>query len=371
MRNRSRFARWLAFAAVGCLIATGAAFAAGESGGWYVTPQIGGTFPDGARHQNDAPYYGGALGLNFNEDWSGELNAITGVHTAKVGHRGERITAFSADVVRVFDRQAVLAPFLTGGIGVIEDEPTGGSSSDNVLAEVGGGLLIRAWESEDGSKTFDLRPQVKVRYDNNRFDGHPTDLLVGLGFQFGFGASSAESEQIAAPPPPAAAPAPRPAPPAPAPPEPAKAVNPKCPNVPPGVAVDAQGCPLVGSITLRGVHFATNSAHLTPQSATILDPIAAELTAHPRLRIEVQGYTDGRASQAFNLKLSRARAESVREYLIAHGVPAEELTAKGYAKRRPVATNRTAAGRALNRRVVLSVLENPSGVKVEHTTAGR
>jgi OOP family OmpA-OmpF porin len=89
------------------------------------------------------------------------------------------------------------------------------------------------------------------------------------------------------------------------------------------------------------------------------------------LRIEVQGHTDAVGSAPFNLKLSQARAESVREYLVTHGVPAEELSAKGYGKTQPIADNKTAAGRAQNRRVVMSVLENPGDVEVKQGEGAR
>jgi OmpA-OmpF porin, OOP family len=365
----------LALAAGGLALAASTAFGADPSGGadevgqFYITPELGGTFVNGGdRHADDALYYGGAVGENFSEDWSGELNAVTGKHSGTDGRPDLRITAISADILRVFDRDSFWAPYLLGGLGVIIDNPVAGSSHDNLLAEVGGGFLIHTWHSADGSMTFDLRPQLKVRFDDLSY-GHPVDVLLGIGFQFGFGARVVQPAPAAAPPPPPAAPPPPPPPPPP--PRPARHVNPKCPNAPPGVALDAEGCPLVGSITLRGVHFATDSARLTPESSAILDPIAAELKAHPGLKIEVQGYTDGRASQAYNLRLSQARAASVRDYLIAHGVGADELSAKGFGKLHPVATNATKAGRALNRRVVLEVLENPGNVTVKQEGAGR
>src|SRR6201999_2924940 len=127
----------------------------------------------------------------------------------------------------------------------------------------------------------------------------------------------------------------------------------QCPNTPHGTAVDAVGCPLSGSITLVGVHFDNTSSRLSAESSAVLDPLATSLRAHPRLRLEVQGHTDGVGSAPYNLKLSQARAEAVEEYLVAHGVPSVELTAKGFGKTQPVADNNTAAGRAQNRRVVM------------------
>ena len=73
------------------------------------------------------------------------------------------------------------------------------------------------------------------------------------------------------------------------------------------------------------------------------------------LSIEVAGHTDARGPDAYNLDLSRRRAETVRRYLLDRGVT-NVLTARGYGEREPIADNGTETGRAENRRVVLKVL---------------
>ncbi len=135
----------------------------------------------------------------------------------------------------------------------------------------------------------------------------------------------------------------------------------KCPNTPAGDRVDAAGCSILfepgkTAVILRGVNFETNKAILTPESRSILDNVAASLVANPDVRVEVSGYTDSRGSRALNARLSQARAAAVRAYLIEKGVPAANLTAKGYGPASPVAPNTTAAGRAQNRRVELHKL---------------
>ena len=109
-------------------------------------------------------------------------------------------------------------------------------------------------------------------------------------------------------------------------------------------------------LILAGVNFATNSATLTQSSRFILDEVAQSLVANPDVRIEVGGHTDNTGSRALNERLSQARAESVKQYLVDHGVSADRLEAKGYAWDRPVATNKTIAGRAMNRRTELDRL---------------
>jgi OOP family OmpA-OmpF porin len=170
----------------------------------------------------------------------------------------------------------------------------------------------------------------------------------------------------------------------------------QCPDTPAGVKVDSRGCPLdsdgdgipdykdscptvpapgtadgcppkmvepepapvaepapVRKLTLEGVNFATDSARLHPESMAILDHVAATLKEWGEIKVEVAGHTDSINSDAYNRTLSQRRAEAVRAYLIKRGVAADRLTAKGYGESMPVADNRTAAGRARNRRVEL------------------
>ena len=112
-------------------------------------------------------------------------------------------------------------------------------------------------------------------------------------------------------------------------------------------------------------NFETNSATLTGDSRPILDTVAADLKKYPRLKVEVQGHTDSVGADAYNLGLSQRRAASVREYLLSQGVASAQLTAKGYGETQPVADNTTPAGRQENRRVALSVLDNPGDVDVK------
>jgi outer membrane protein OmpA-like peptidoglycan-associated protein len=69
--------------------------------------------------------------------------------------------------------------------------------------------------------------------------------------------------------------------------------------------------------------------------------------------VEVAGHTDSSGSRAVNERLSLARAESVKAYLVENGVAADRMTVQGYASAQPIATNRTSSGRAQNRRVEL------------------
>jgi outer membrane protein OmpA-like peptidoglycan-associated protein len=133
----------------------------------------------------------------------------------------------------------------------------------------------------------------------------------------------------------------------------------RCPSTPRGTAVDAEGCqvlfqPTKKTLILEGVNFETGKATLTPESETILNGVAESLVANDSIKVQVAGHTDNTGSSAVNARLSKQRAESVRQFLVAHGVAEDRLTAKGFGPSKPIASNKTAEGRAQNRRVELT-----------------
>jgi len=106
---------------------------------------------------------------------------------------------------------------------------------------------------------------------------------------------------------------------------------------------------------LVGVNFANNSSKLTCESYPILFDAAKTLLKNPDLKVEIQGYCDINASVDYNKKLSQRRAETVKDYLVSKGVAASRLTAVGYGKTDYVADNKSAEGRAENRRVEFKI----------------
>ena len=136
----------------------------------------------------------------------------------------------------------------------------------------------------------------------------------------------------------------------------------RCPSSAPGTAVDAKGCVALfeegrATVVLEGVTFETASAELTSDGSTTLMHVAAALRADTTIRVEVGGHTDGVGSRAANLRLSEARARTVRDYLIGSGIAAERVTARGYGMAQPIAPNATEEGRAQNRRVELKRMD--------------
>lgn len=99
------------------------------------------------------------------------------------------------------------------------------------------------------------------------------------------------------------------------------------------------------------VNFAFDSEALRPQAEVTLDEVARRLREHTDVSIRIEGHTDSVGSAQYNQGLSERRANSVRDYLVSQGVAEDRMMAVGYGEQRPVATNETDEGRALNRRV--------------------
>jgi len=112
----------------------------------------------------------------------------------------------------------------------------------------------------------------------------------------------------------------------------------------------------VGShIALRNIFFDFNKSTLRNESKPELQRVIDLLKKYPTITIEISGYTDNKGSQAYNLRLSAARAKSVVAYLSAHGIAAKRMTSKGYGADNPLAPNTTDAGMQLNRRTEFKI----------------
>ena len=108
---------------------------------------------------------------------------------------------------------------------------------------------------------------------------------------------------------------------------------------------------------LSNALFAFDKFDISPKAQTILNDVATWLKKNPQMKCELSGHTDGKGSVAYNQKLSEQRAQAVYDYLVKAGVSADNLTWKGYGKSEPIATNDTAEGRQLNRRVELRLIK--------------
>lgn len=103
--------------------------------------------------------------------------------------------------------------------------------------------------------------------------------------------------------------------------------------------------------------FDFNKAVIKKQYYSQLDDIAATIKKDPKLRVEVQGHTDSIGSEKYNMALSKKRANAVRTYLMKKGIAGSRMTAVGYGKTKPIATNATDEGRHQNRRVEIKPIQ--------------
>lgn len=112
------------------------------------------------------------------------------------------------------------------------------------------------------------------------------------------------------------------------------------------------------TLILRDLQFASGSAVLSSGAQGRLAPLASFLAKQPEARIQIAGHTDSQGAEAFNQALSVRRAESVGAYLISTGVDAGRINSIGLGEGVPLSSNGTAAGRAINRRVEVTILDN-------------
>jgi outer membrane protein OmpA-like peptidoglycan-associated protein len=106
----------------------------------------------------------------------------------------------------------------------------------------------------------------------------------------------------------------------------------------------------------KTILFDTGKATIKSESFNSLDAIVAVLNEYPTANFKVEGHTDSAGKPASNLKLSKERAAAVKKYLADKGVNASRLTSEGYGSKKPIASNKTAKGKNLNRRVEINLV---------------
>jgi len=405
--------RTLMTSALTLLGLVGSAQVVGAEQPWYVVPFASYIQPDHDRHADGDVGAGVGVGKVLGENWNLELEGVydsldLNDISGKFKHQGA-----SFDGLYFLNRKPAFAPYGVLSVGSLRHQYQANKHTD-LYYEAGVGAVHQFSESSLQLRG-DLR--YRVDRDDDSIEGHSqfNDWVLNVGLVIPFGGSAqkpvvAAPVAVAAPVVVAAVPAPAPAPVdsdgdgvtddkdrCPNTPKGAK-VNAdgceldsdgdgvvdsqdRCPNTPAGTKVNAQGCPLdsdgdgvldaddkcpdtvkgakvdaqgcVVNLILKGVNFEVNSAKLNADSMAALDIVADSLLKNPDAKLEVGGHTDNKGSAAYNKKLSAARAKSVMDYLVQKSVPAARLTAKGYGLEKPIADNKTADGRAQNRRVEL------------------
>jgi outer membrane protein OmpA-like peptidoglycan-associated protein len=117
-------------------------------------------------------------------------------------------------------------------------------------------------------------------------------------------------------------------------------------------------------VNMSDVLFDTAKYSLRPLAREKLAKVAGIVSGHPGLRLDVEGHTDSVGGDEYNQQLSEQRGGAVRDYLTQQGMPASSVTSKGFGKTQPVASNNTAAGRQLNRRVEMVISGDVIGTEI-------
>jgi outer membrane protein OmpA-like peptidoglycan-associated protein len=316
---------------------------------------------------------------NQREHYRGPFGAES---EAEASNRGDSVLAYGVMAnlwLDFFKSSSDIHPYIGGGIGgmklKLKDPTYAGNEIDNdddkLLAyQAGAGVayaisdqmdisLDYRWIRSEKGK-FDLLPDAAGRV-KERYEAQSAMLTLRWYFS-----GPAEEPPPAPPPEPVSVvPVAEPPPPVEPPPPPPPPPPPSCQAPAPGEPFDMAGCKTGDTIVLRGVNFEFNKSSLTANAKTILDTVAEALTQRTDIKIELDGHTDAKGSDAYNMKLSQRRAQTVRTYLVGKGIAAGRMTAVGMGESVPVADNETDEGRELNRRVELKVLESNGGVTAQ------
>jgi outer membrane protein OmpA-like peptidoglycan-associated protein len=225
---------------------------------------------------------------------------------------------------------------------------------------------VRRCMNENWSWRLDGVADFKKPSDQTQGDVMTTTLTGRLGISYFFGSKTRKSPCSANEPPAKPAPAPAPAPvaaaPAPPPPAPTPAPAPPPARAEPAPAPPPPPAPAPARprelFTLKAVLFQYDKSTLSKGAKDTLAAAVRYLKEHGDARVEIQGHTDSRGTDDYNMKLGERRAEAVKSYLASQGIAGDRISTRSFGKSQPVADNERngkdyPAGRALNRRVVI------------------
>lgn len=367
------------FALLGAAVVSAPAMAASQPGQTYIAPM--GIFTRADADRNSDNGWGGALGIGR------VINPWLNVEFDAFGQRfddnnhGQDWDEYGANIngLFFFSRNPYLSPYAKLGAGIVRTEGDGVDNSIDPAVMAGLGV-----EHEFTHNGVGLRLEANYRYlpytsGSDTTDFNEWGIMAGLVIPIGSANQPKPVQPVAV--------------------QPLDSdndgvinANDQCPNTPAGVAVDATGCPLSADADNDGVlnaqdkcpntragaevnyegceilqtrqlnslHFAFDSAKLSPEGMRYLDTeedkVNTVLTQYPQATVEIAGYTDSVGTEKYNLGLSQRRTDSVRDYLVSHGVDPTRIASHGYGESDPVASNSTRDGRAQNRRVEVRLI---------------
>ena len=338
---------------------------------WYLAPRIGADFPDSKRTTDSSLFAGIGLGTwvnpNLAIDFEYGINNSdfkdSSPRASKDGrqHQWESVQLDVAGRWFFGEFGSGWRPYVMGGLGALRHKAYSGAilhGTDGSVGYASGGgwdpmATLGLGVQYNLSDRLAFRGELAARYDHDNNSEHGpipasygfrdhsgfTDGIATIGLVWNFGGHAVEKtektvERHETPPPPVRE----------------ESVPPK------SVAIDLRGVEFKFDHPKVGEKLVPSLKALTADSVAILDQAVDTLKRYPNVRVEVDGHTDSKGTDAYNQKLSERRAHGVYDYLSSHGVPASQISGeRGFGESQPIDTNDTAAGRQRNRRVELKV----------------
>ncbi len=332
-----------------------------RTGSYSLSPFAGEYAFDNSELLENGPVYGLGLGYNYTEHFG--VEAVFGSIETEMERLDEDVDSYiyRIDGLYHFMPKKKLVPYLALGAGAITKDPDHGDSDTDALVNYGAG--IKYFLTDNFALRGDVRQIVL-------FDDVGVNMAYTFGLTYLFGG---RAEPVPAPPldsdgdgvindmdqcpgTPAGVPVDNVGCPKDSDRDGVYDYLDKCPGTPEGIRVDSVGCPVPikekVSIELL-VEFDTDKVYIRTKYHDILKKVANFLKAYPDTKAVIEGHTDSRAPDKYNLNLSERRARSVVHYLVnTFNIEQSRLSAIGYGESRPVADNSTREGRQRNRRVV-------------------
>lgn len=310
---------------------------------YEITPMVGGVYTEG-NLDLDRNYANGGLAIGFNQFDSiidqvelGFLRSTEDVDYTNGTDTG--VTRVFTNLVKEYALTSDFSLYSLIGAGVEFFDDENFDNENGLFGNYGAGIKYKI--ADQFALKFDVRHLIEV-------DNGDNNLLYNLGFAMPFG-------EVAKPAPVVEAPAPVIEVPAPVVETPKDSDNDgvldtldKCPNTMVGASVDNTGCMTLVNLN---INFDTDSAVIKDSYNSRIVEFANMMKNNTNLKATIEAHTDSVGSNKYNQKLSERRASSTVEALKALDVDSSRLTAIGYGETKPVATNKTAEGRAENRRV--------------------
>jgi OmpA-OmpF porin, OOP family len=321
----------------------------------YLTGGYGYVFDDDDRASKDGDGIWLGFGLPLTERWGLEFGSFFNEFAASsAGGPSWREVGLKIDSMYFLSRAADFSPYFGIGVGGVETTLRGtGRDSTDPFADIGVGFMSYPIPSWPVGLRGDLRYRVMSPDISGvgSFDEGVVRLGVVLplgGSGAAGGADQASSSKTAAA-------------------DGGKDSDgdgvpdsrDKCPGTARGLTVDDKGCPIAGdkagpNRSFENVNFAFDKSDLTDYAKGILDNAASVIgdlsSKYPNLKVDVSGHTDWEGTDAYNQALSERRASAVRNYLVKKGVAKNRISTYAYGESKPIATNDTEEGRAVNRR---------------------